>query len=148
MNIILTAILVVLLVSFGLTAFYIRRAYRALLGFLTPQEDGKPSPVAVVADAFCSMLARAVVMQAKATFMGVQSGAARAEKAIQADIAEDMVNQSNPMLGAALASFPALRKTLRRNPGLVDIALQYLASRQGVPGGNHSKETASPKFKL
>lgn len=148
MNILLTAILVVLLVSFGFTAFYVRRAYLAVLGFLTPQDDGKPSPLATVTDVACSMLARAVVMQAKATFMGIQSGAARAEKAIQADITEDVITQTNPMLGAALESFPALRKTLRRNPGLVDVAMQYLASRQGVPGGNHSKEISSPKFKL
>jgi len=128
------------------------RIYQDIIGFITPADDKTPSPAAQVADQFSSMLARALVAQAKATFMGKQSGDARAQAAIDGDIALDMAGQASPLIGGLLNSFPALKKSLKRNPALLDFALSKLAGGQGsapaapaIPGSNGHHQTT---FKL
>jgi len=147
-NMLLGAILgaIVGAVAFSIAVFF--RIKSALTEFITPPEPDKPSQLGLVTDAAASMLARAVVAQAKTTFMGVSSGAVRAEQAVKGDIALDLAGQ-NPLLGTILASFPHLGKTLKRNPQLIDIALNYLQSHAN-PGSNgqHQPVSSSPKFKL
>jgi len=160
MNILLTAILlcnVVLLAVILVAGARIRREYRRISQevnqFILPVDEKTPSPAAQVADQISSMFARALVAQAKASFMGKQSGEARGQAAIEGDIALDMAGQASPLIGGLLNSFPALKKTLRRNPQLLDFALSKLAgSGQGsapvtpaAPGSNGHHQTT---FKL
>lgn len=159
MNILLAAILLanVALLAIILVAFVkIRRestrVYQNIIGFITPVDDKTPSPAAQVADQISSMFARALVAQAKASFMGKQSGEARAQAAIDGDIALDLAVQASPLIGALANSFPALKKTLRRNPQLLDLVLSKLGGggSAGAPApsngnnGHHLQTT----FKL
>jgi hypothetical protein len=109
--------------------------------FITPPKDKNggilPSPLGRFIDASAVLIGRAITMQLKATFMAGESAAKRAGSAIAGDIAEGLAEQ-NPLIAGALNMFPKLRKTLRRNPGLVDMAL----SRFGG-GGNGEKPAQS-----
>jgi len=145
-----TNLLLALILSFFLSSavflwLFYRHISKTLQQFITPEAEGKASPLANITDVAAGMFARAVIAQGKGLLMGLQSGAVRAEKAIASDIAEGAMQQTP--VGALLTSFPALRKSLRRNPGLMDVALQFLANRQSRSPGNGSTES-QPKFNL
>lgn len=151
LNIVLLVFLGLILSGIGVIAFVFYRKYRyieqVILGFITPESEGKPSPLATSLDVVAQMFARAITAQIKTTLMGLESGLVRGEKAVQGDIAVDLAGQT-PLAGL-LGAFPTLKKSLRRNPGLLDMALPVLASLAGKatsPGGNGS--SGSPKFKL
>jgi len=152
---ILLALILLAMIAGGIAGISVYRRVRAvyaeLRAFVTPMGENQPSPAAQTVEAASDILARALVARAKTTFMGIQSGAARAERGIEGDIAEGAIGAASPMLGAVLAAFPALRKTLRRNPGLVDLALAKLGGmgKGSAPGalagsGNGSQS----RFKL
>lgn len=132
----------------------VRRKYREFESFITPPEEGKPSPLAQFVDAASVIAARAIAAQVKTTIMGFVSGAARASAAVEGDIVEAKAQQFG--LGAILESMPALKKTLRRNPGLADLAISKLGPMLGMgssPAQSQGGPTAqgnghSPKFKL
>lgn len=124
-----------------------------ILDFVTPEKEGEPSPLAKAVDVGASMVARALVAQFKTSAMGQLSGDVRAEKAIQGDLALDIAGQ-NPLASALLGAFPHLSKTLRRNPGLLDLALPALAklANRGGDGASQSNrsngESNTPRFRL
>lgn len=125
MNILLTSILIVcgaILGILSLFAWRLMRLQNVFRDFVTPVDEKTPSALAKTTDIMACMIARAIVAQAKTTLMGMQSGQVRAETAI----AENVLEGSNPAIGALLSSFPALKKTLRRNPALLDMALSRL----------------------
>jgi hypothetical protein len=159
MNILLSCILALMIACVVAVIMIYRKISRTITQFITPEAENKPSPFALLIDSVASMFGRSIVAQLKSTLMGVQSGQKRAESAIEGDIMEGVVQSQSPMLGGLLNSFPALKKTLRRNPQLADMAMQFMANKmatngtsnqsQNVPtvsmGGNgHSKV----KFKL
>lgn len=158
MNILLTLILIVNVGFLALilyAGYKIVRVYREFKQFVSAPDDKTPSPLANVVSTASDMIARSFVAQLKATFMGKQSGENRANAGVEADIAMDTISQINPVIGTVLNSFPALRKTLRRNPGLIDLAISKLAGTQGakqaiLPGSqeNHQVEIEQPKFKF
>lgn len=142
-NILLAVILTVLsllTVIMIIVVLSIKQYSGAINAFITPEEEGKPSPLACVSEAFADILARSVVAQAKTTFMGIQSGQARAQKAIEADIAQDMA-AANPLVSGVLDQFPSLKKTLRRNPALIDMAMATLSNKlqPSTPSNGHDK---------
>jgi len=135
MNILLTSILlanVAILAIIGIISLKVRGIFRDIVSFITPPDEKTPSQVANVVSTVSDSFARSIVAQAKATFMGKQSGVVRAEKGVDADIAEDTLAMVNPTLSAILTSFPALRKTLRKNPALIDLALEKLTGSHGT----------------
>lgn len=151
MNIILIAILAVnfaTLAIIGLAFIKIRRKYDDFIdlfnAFMRPAEEGKESEFARLISVIADSIARSIVALAKTTFMGKASGDARLGKSIDADIAEGMLAQTNPMLSGVLQMFPGLRKTLRRNPGALDMIASKLMSRaapdQTQPSGNGHKQ--------
>lgn len=150
-NILLACMLASILVAFVATVLIfikVRRAYRQFISFITPEADGKPSPAATVAQNVSDMAARSIVAQVKGFLMGLQSGQSRGQTAVTGDIVEGAAGQQLPMIGAVLDSFPALKRTLRRNPALLDLALSKLA---GVKSGSNQSQGSngdSPKFKL
>jgi hypothetical protein len=111
--------------------------------FFNPVSDGTPSEFAKLTDNISVIFARSIAAQVKTTLMGIQSGMVRAQKAVEGDIAEGIVEGSSPIASAALNALPGLRKTLRRNPGLADIAAGVLSrigtSRSDNPGNNGDK---------
>lgn len=151
MNILLTCILAVNLGigSLLLIALVKARNVASLFyDFITPPKEGEHSAAALAGDALAIMFARAMAAQLKTTFMGMQSGLVRGQKALEGDIAEGIAEKS-PLAMAAMTAFPALRKSLRRNPQLLDTAMQLLGglSAKGSgssPAGNGGK----PKFNL
>jgi len=153
MNILIALVILanIIVLSVSLVAFYwVRRTKDEIKAFITPLPDGNASPLAQTADALSIVLARAVAAQLKTTFMGAQSGAVRAEKGIEGDIAEGLLSAQSPLAGALLNSFPALKKTLRRNPQLIDLALSKLPGLiQSGGGGNHNVQPVDQaRFKL
>jgi len=129
---------------------YIRKLRGMVLDFITPAAEGQPSALAGVVESVASMFARATTAQIKASLMGIESGATRAQKAIDGDIAVDLAGQLP--LGSLLESFPTLRKTLKRNPQLLDLAMGAL---QRLGQGRVQDSTAMtagsngrPKFSL
>ncbi len=140
-NILLALILVLFCGSIGALAYLLLRVlakFRQLeeevRSFVSAPDEKTPSPLAQTIDMAGQVVGRAVVAQFKTTMMGIESGNTRAEKAIAADIAEDVAKQSP--IGGLLDSFPALKKTLRRNPALLDFALSKLGSLNAAGAGN------------
>ncbi len=154
MNILLAVIAVLLLVIVAflvVTTLKIRYLFANVKAFLTPPSENEPSPLAGVGSALADMMARSLAAQIKATFMGKQSGDVRAEQAVMADIAQDALADRMPLAAGILESFPTLKKSLRRNPALLDFALSKLAGMgagQAANGGNGGTPASSPKFKL
>lgn len=149
-NILLAAILLVnLAVLAGLVHGFLtfRRVKASFEAFVTPPSEGQPSPLANATDAIAGQFGRAITASIKTTLMGYSSGIVRAEKGLQGDVAEDVARQTP--LGGLLDSFPTVRRTLRKNPGLLDLALGLLANR----GNGHATDPGAttnyqPKFKL
>lgn len=150
-NILLLLIILSNLLLFGLFVYAfarVRAVYTQFRLFVTPIEEGKPSPLAQTTQVLADMLGRSLVAHIKGTFLGKQSGDARAQTAVSADIAQD--SMAGSPIGAILESFPSLKKSIRRNPQLLDIALQFLSKNkqaQSLPGGNGSSGSQI-KFKL
>lgn len=113
--------------------------------FVSPDKD-KPSYFATLVDIAGAIIANNIVTAVKSTFMGIQSGANRGEKALEGAIAQDMLSQSNPLIGSILNSFPAASKVLRKNPGLAPLA-QALMERFIKPGGGGNGNGKQAAFK-
>lgn len=157
-NILLTCVLGVLIGStlmVGMLFYAIFREYRSIRdsfsAFINPVAENTPSPLANVVEAASVMVARSIMAQFKTYLMGVQSGAVRGEKGLQADIAQDAM--AGTPIGSVLSAFPTLRKSLRRNPGLLDIAMGLLANRIGFTGQTGASATGNnggsqPQFSL
>lgn len=144
---ILLSLILVLFLSLTVTGVILFLKLSSILReFITPPAENQPSPLANTIDAMGTIIARSIVAQIKGFMMGLQSADRRAENAIQGDIAEGLANQ-NP-IGSLLTSFPALRKTLRRNPQLIDMALSALGNKFGHANGNNHSSGTQVKFKL
>ena len=140
------AVLTLQLAFFLMAGAVIRSIYANFRAFISPAGENQPSALAQTVSAGADMLARSIIALAKATFMGKQSGQVRGEQAVMSDIVQDVATQANPLLGGLLTQFPALSKTLKRNPALMDFALSKLA---GMGGNGHKTASGeSPKFNL
>lgn len=159
MNILLAAILltnVAILTIFLVIFLKMSRAFNEVRGiyddfikFISPVDEKTPSQFASLVSTIADSLARSIMAQAKATFMGLKSGVARGESAIEADVAEAALQASNPGIAAILDAVPGLKKTLRRNPGLIDVVMSKFGGASKVvtaPGNGHSNNQMN--FKL
>jgi len=136
--------------AFFAVLLYVRREYRDLrsqiVDFLTPVDEGQPSPLANVAQVTADMLGRSVAAQVKGTLMGFASGAKRGETALSAEVVEGAA-EGTP--AGSILQLLGGKRTLKRNPALIDLAMQYFASKAGAgPGSSGSGNGHSPKFKL
>jgi len=117
---------------------YVRRQAASFRDFVSPSTtpEGQPGPSALsqITDAVATQFSRAITMQFKATFMGQQSASKGQERAVQGALLEDGLAAIHPMAGALLQSFPALSKTLKRNPQLLDLVLSRFAGGASMPG--------------
>lgn len=127
------ALLIIVLVAIS----RVKRVFNEVKAFITPETKGEPSPLAITVDNISSVFARSFVAQFKTTLMGVESGIKRQEKAVAGDVALDVARSAGGLAGL-LTQFPSVSKHIRRNPGLVDAALQMLSSRgQQQPAENN-----------
>lgn len=152
MSILLGAILctnVILLLAVLLVMRRVSRIYGQVVSFLSSSDPKTPSALAQTWEIAASMLSRSIMAGLKATLMAGQSAAVRGEKAVDADIAVDTASQMG--FGSILSMFPSLNKTLRRNPGLLDLALSKLMAKgaeNGNGNGNGRSAGAAATFKL
>jgi hypothetical protein len=121
----------------------VRNIWGEIIGFVSPPAEGQPSPLAVTGKAIADQIGASIVNHLKAYLANKESLAVRQANAVEGDLALDIASQ-NQLLNVALASFPNLRKTLRKNPALLGLALERLggssslvASAPGVPGNGH-----------
>lgn len=152
-NLLLAAILLCLACG-GLAAFFVYRRLKAaaayyeseireyigqIEAFVSPAGDGKPSPLAQSAEVLSEMLARSLMAQVKTTLMGMRSGEVRGQRA---EAGEQAVETAQGLL-PGLAALPGVRSTLKKNPGLLDLALQVLGPKLFGGGGQSSEPAAS-----
>lgn len=149
MSIVIASLLAVIVLFLGYFARQYVIARRTFRDFITPEAENEPSPFALLVSSSADVFSRSVAAQVKSTFMAKQGADNRAERVVEADMAEDLLSAKSPFLASLLNSFPTLRKTLRRNPALVDIAAQKLLEKVGhtAPSSNHEGESVSFKFK-
>jgi len=139
LNLLIAALLLTQIVFIGWIAVVCRGKVRELQStireFVTPKGPESASPLANVVDVGADMVARAVTARIKTSLMGGQSGQVRQEKAVDGAIAEDMARAAHPLAGTLLDAMPELRKTLRKNPALLDFALSRLGVLQDKSAG-------------
>lgn len=111
--------------------------------YFEPQSPDQPSEFGAFIQVASDTLARSITGQLKASFMGIQSKAAQAEKAIQGDLLQDAVSMSNPVLGAVMSSFPAVGKRLRKNPELWPLIEHFLAKGVRTPAAGSGPDPGS-----
>lgn len=116
---------------------------RIVEDFTAAADENTPSPLAQLTDQVAGTFATRMVNSLKSSFLGMQSVAKRNEQRLQGDVALDLASQVNPLLGAALGSFPAVRKRLEKNPELIGLAAQYLGGRGPQPGNGHEQISQS-----
>ena len=151
MNVVLTLLLftnvLICAILFGFV-LKLHSLLRQFQRFITPVDEKTGSPAYQLFGAMSDAFSRSLLAQFRASFMGKQSGAVRGETAVDADIAEDALSMASPAVSAILSAFPALRRSLRRNPALLDLALSKIASRNaGVPA-TPGDGVGQPKFNL
>jgi len=133
-NLLITAILLVQIAFLGWVTAHVRGKVReleaTLRAFISPKGPDEASPLASCVDVAADMVARAVTARIKTSLMGSQSGQVRQERAIEGAIAEDVARAAHPLAGTILDAMPELRKTLRKNPALLDFALSKLSGIQ------------------
>lgn len=118
----------------------IRGVFGEFQSFITPVDEKTPSGLAQFIQTMSDMIGRSIVALLKTTFMGKASGDARAEQAIDFEIAQ----AASPLLSMAVKAVPALGKMLKRNPDLTDMVIRKFTNRaqaESVPGNGHSENT-------
>lgn len=119
--------------------------------YFEPAGPDQPSEFAGFIQLASDTLAQRMVLHFKTSFMGMQSKANQAERALAQDLMTDTVNQANPMLGALMSSFPAVSKRLAKNPELWPLIQSVLAkagSKSGGAAAPGNGSLSSPKFKI
>lgn len=147
-NILLIAIIAILsLQSVALLFAFrrVRRIYASVIAFITPESEGKPSSLAATVSVMSEVFARSITAQIKTTLMGKSSGIVKQENALAGDMAQDMFSQSP--LGALLSSFPTVAKTLRKNPQLIDAAMQLFSKHNSSQSNNGHQAPLSLEIK-
>jgi len=148
-NLLIAALLLTQLVFLGWISAHFKAKIREVEGtikaFITPKGTDEASPLALVVDVGADMVGRAVCARIKTSLMGQQSGQVRQEKAVEGAIAEDVARAAHPLAGTLLDAMPELKKTLRKNPGLLDFALSKLSSMQVPSQGTQTISTLLTK---
>lgn len=143
MNTLLTAVVLVNTAAVVCSSVFlilaVRRAMRKarlveswLRSYLGSADPATPSPFAQTVDAIGQVVGRAVVAQAKTTFMGEKSGAVRAERAAM----NKAVQERFPWLAALEGVTPGISANLVRNPALLNLAASFLSKAGSAPAGS------------
>lgn len=114
---------------------------QAISSYFVAGEDGF-SEFGRTADAITLMLSERlgpkIAESLKMALLGTESGLSRAEQGFKNEAELNMAEMENPFLGAALQSFPKLRKRVIKNPFLIGMASKFFEDKFGNPGGKSS----------
>lgn len=124
----------------------VSRVYHEFKAFILPKDDGKPSDLANFTQLVADMVGRSICASLKSTFMGKESGQVRGENAVQSDLAKDGALGGG--LASLISSFPSLGKSLKRNPGLIDLALNVMQKRGITQAPVEAKSNGKTQFEL
>lgn len=106
--------------------------------FITQPDQDTPSPLAQTVDQASQLIARAIIVQAKTSLMGMSSVEARREK----QAAVDEVTQKYPLVGLLKNLSPGISKSLFKNPMLLNLAGQLMS--RGSANGQPQNSTPVP----
>lgn len=109
--------------------------------FFTAPNDKTPSPFAVTVDECSQLVSRALIAQAKATFMGEASAASRMASRAEGQAAQAALMGKFPWLAAIAGLAPGFSKSLLKNPALAAGIGQIL--NRG-PGAGAAVPTSGP----
>lgn len=121
-------ILVINVAMFALFFLFLRvlrGVYNQLLDFISPIDDKTPSPLGTLVANVAHHAGQGIAQEIKTTLMGKSSGESRLEKAAQGELALAVAEQ-NPKMAAIMQAMPAFGKSVRKNPGLLELAMQFL----------------------
>ena len=152
-NLLLTSILLVNLsfIVAGILLFNkVRQLYADFRAFVTPIDSKTASPLAQFLEASSAIFARSIIAQFKGSLMGSASAQSKSEKDEETSLAIDGLSNINPALGMLVNSTPFLRKTLKKNPALIDFALQQLLKTKNtqLPLNSNNGNSEPVKFNL
>jgi hypothetical protein len=117
-----------------------KAAFMAGLSLYFEKQGEKPSEFSNIVSMMADEFGVKVAASLKSTFMGVQSGDAKATQQVEAAMVEDGIAGQNPILGMILQSYPALAKKIMKNPALASKAMELLGSPSLSKIGNHTGE--------
>lgn len=130
--IVVSAVVIVLLaVSVVLDCLFRRKVGRFVAdvrGFVEPGGKNIPSPLATITDNVLDLAASKISSSLTHTLLGHESGIARGQRALEADIKMDAAGAINPAIPAILSQMPNVQKRLRKNPELADLAVQLVGN--------------------
>lgn len=109
--------------------------------FFTSPGDNQESDFAKITHLVADDFSTRLVSSLKATFMGMQSGAVRQEKALGSAVAEDMITMSNPLVGAIVQSMPAVKKLIHKNPEIAQLLpglIEKFMGNRSAPGATEA----------
>jgi len=150
MNVLLavTSVLVIALLATGivLDVLFRRQVSRLIADvrrFGEPGPDNSKSRLDMLADNICDLAGSKISTHLTHTLMGHESGIARGQRALEADIKLDAAGAVNPAIPAILSQLPNVRKRLARNPELTDLAVQLVGNlvnkAQAGPGPDNGR---------
>lgn len=145
-NLLLTALVLVSVANLTLFIIFLvslRRISRVVSDFVSSPDGKSPSPASLVVDALVNRAADSIMIHFKTTFMGILSGESRAARKLEGEAAEAAISEKSPLASIALAAFPSLKKSLGRNPALVQAILSRLVGSVAhgqlpLEPGNHT----------
>ena len=144
MELILGAILLVSALILACLVLFLLNLRAILLGFsefTTPAKEGEHSPLETHLGSLASLFATRV----SASFLGVQGGARKREKAVEGAVALDLIQAAAPpWLSTLLEAMPTLKKRIEKNPAMAAQAMQMFSGQK--PQGNSEEETAAGPF--
>ena len=109
--------------------------------FITPPRDGEKSGLDDLITNLSWNIGHSAFTQVRSMMASSESADARARKAVDGAVSEDLLSAANPVLASLLDSMPALKKIIRKNPALADYAVDRLMKgnssvKQVESGGN------------
>lgn len=102
---------------------------------VTAPDANTPSPLAQIVDSLSQVAGTRISNQLEAKVMAHFSHISRQGNKLAEDVVQDAAEGANPLLGAALAVLPGVRKRLAKNPSALE-ALLPLLGRLGGGGGS------------
>lgn len=146
----LAAILLAIICLFAFCYLIFRKIQgiiNQIIAFVSPQEEGKPSPLANFIEASSVIASKTLANEAKAMIMQAQSVISHNAHTAAVAGVEQMATNASPWLGVLLQMLPKKLKTqLGSNGQLIDMALSRTNSQStAVQSGNNGSH---PKFKL
>lgn len=122
-----------------------RQIESSFRSFISAPDSATPSPLAQTVDMVAQVVARGVIMQAKATFMGEASAVAKAGAKAEGQAALGRY----PWLAAIAGLAPGFQKSLLKNPAVLNLAGSLLGKAQApAPAGNGHNVSEQVRFDL